>query len=313
MKQNDVAFTWAFGPNKLCVVDNDKYSDLGLQLSASLSGSNSQHHSIHLLPEWKQMQPPPYVFTTFKWTRDQSSCESLRMRDAASGAFIRFYKLIQLKQPTQEPIRQGPTVSKHRWVIPHKQNKRQNEAFYVYANLTAFLLWLPFFVFPVTWCDSRLNRFFPEEAGVPLASPALILHNSFISSTLCCNYVVLLYIMFLPLFYSATCCVPKSQMFIATFFLFLLIQSCTLKVRAYKVSLRWMQMKVVCLNVPLNCFPLTGKKPLPGWICHKMSCFGLANISLCTPKLCYNQIGHRLNVKMLQIINHDSQPIWVSF
>lgn len=108
MKWYDVAFMSfiAFGPNKLCGIENVKFSHhLGSQFSASLPGSNSQHHSIHLPPEWKKMQPPLWVFTTFKWTGDQSSCESLRMWDAASRTFIRFYKLIQLKQPTQEHIR----------------------------------------------------------------------------------------------------------------------------------------------------------------------------------------------------------------
>lgn len=93
----------AFGPNKLCRVENVEISyHLGSQFSASLSGSKIQASVHQSFPEWKKMQPPPLVFTTFKLTGDQSNCESLT---AASRTFTGFYKLILLKQPTQGHIR----------------------------------------------------------------------------------------------------------------------------------------------------------------------------------------------------------------
>lgn len=135
-----------FGPTKLCVVENAKFSHhLGSQFSASLSGSNSQHDSIHLPPEWKTMQPPPWVFTTFKWTGDQSSCDSLRMGAAASRTFIRFYKLIQLKQLTQEHIRMEVQLCKSTDELFLMSKGKDRKRHFMHMQSTASLLWLPFF------------------------------------------------------------------------------------------------------------------------------------------------------------------------
>lgn len=96
-----LAFLLAVAPNKVCRFGNAKHSQrVGhtLVYSAFLPGSNSQHHSIHLCPEWKRKcnhhrgcsQPLSGLQI------NQAAKHSSRLCDASSRTFIRFHKLIQL-------------------------------------------------------------------------------------------------------------------------------------------------------------------------------------------------------------------------
>lgn len=115
-----------------------------LVYSAFLPGSNSQHHSIHLCPEWKCKcnhhrgcsQPLSGLQI------NQAVKHSSRLCDASSRTFIRFYKLIQLKQPTQEHIRMELQLceSTDDLFLSRGEQKRQNKTFWGWMQISCFIL-----------------------------------------------------------------------------------------------------------------------------------------------------------------------------
>lgn len=81
-------------------------SHLTTVCSAILPGSNSQNHSIHLCPEWKHKRNHHHGCSQplSGLEINQAVKHSNRLCDASSGTFIRFYKLIQLKQPLRSAL-----------------------------------------------------------------------------------------------------------------------------------------------------------------------------------------------------------------
>lgn len=126
---------------------------------------------------------------------------------------------------------------------------------------------------------------------------------------------VLLYIMFLPLFYSTACWALKSQMIMINFFLFthtitqIEIQT---QAAAFKVSLRWVQMKTVLLiSCSPRSFTVNWKEPFY-WLN-----LIIKELFLCRPTstsftIWLNFVTFKLGIvfSTTSRLTGDSQPIW---
>lgn len=243
----------------------------GSQFSASLSGRNSQHHSIHLSPEWKKKQPPPWVFTTFKWNGAQSSCESLRMWDAAARTFIRFSKLIQLKQPTQEHIRTEVQLceSTDELFLMSKTKEKWDILCMHSVLLHCYGFHFSLFAFIPTnfiWQPILTNLFFLRcsVSANAFVSTDLILQSSFLFLpyllyVVNCNYFSYFILCFFHCFVQPPVVTYKSDDY-DYFFPFTLMQSCVLKVSQSQLEhlrfhLGGCRRKLsFWFPFPLNCF-----------------------------------------------------------